>query len=97
MTNISKRELDLLRPVKLIVDENPKKAGSMSFERFQGYFKCESKYPDGYTIKAAYNEGVRGDDIRHDVAHGFILVGEDAIEEWEKSRPREMTAEDIGL
>jgi hypothetical protein len=97
MTELSKRELDLLRPVKLIVAENPKKVGSQAHERFEAYFACESKYPDGYTIKDAYKEGVRGDDIRHDLAHGFILVGEEAIEEFESSKPREMLPEDIGL
>lgn len=92
---LSKRELDNLRPVKLIVTENPKKPGSMAHERFQAYFACEQKYPDGFTIKDAYKEGVRGDDIRHDQAHGFILVGDEAIEAWEASRPREMVAEDL--
>lgn len=92
---VSKRELDLLRPVKLIASENPKKPGSMSYDRFNAYFECERKYPDGYTIKDAYKEGVRGDDIRHDLAHGFIIVGEEEIEEWEKSKPREMVADDL--
>jgi hypothetical protein len=92
---LSKRELDSLRSVKLIVAENPKKPGSMSHERFENYFVCESKYPEGYTIKDAIKEGVRMDDIRHDSEHGFILIGDEAIEEWEKSRPREMVEGDL--
>lgn len=94
---LSKREASYLQPVKLVIDHNPKKPGSASHERFQGYFLCEQKYPDGYTIKDAFNEGVRSDDIRHDSEHGFILVGDEAIEAWEASKPREMCAEDIML
>lgn len=94
---LSKREQSYLEPVKLIVTENPKKPGSMSYDRFQNYFECERKYEQGYTIKDALKEGVRMDDIRHDQAHGFILVGDAAIEEYEKSQPRECTAEDLGL
>jgi hypothetical protein len=80
---LTKRELFRLEDVKLVVTSNPKKAGTMSYDRFENYFACELKYPDGYTVGDALKEGVRMDDIQHDKAHGFILVGEDAIKAWE--------------
>lgn len=72
MTEVSKRTLMLQSPVLVIVKTNPKKPNSMAHERFENYFKL----PAGATVEQALKAGVRMDDIRHDSAHGFIVVGE---------------------
>lgn len=88
---LTKKELIAATPLLLNIDHNPKKKGSMSYDRFQGYFK------DGVeTIGDAFAAGLRQDDIRHDSAHGFILLG-DAVAEFEASKPVEMTAGDLGI
>jgi hypothetical protein len=83
-------------PVLLVVDSNPKKKGSMSWERFQNYFTVDKEYDD-YTVQDCLDAGVRMDDIRHDSEHGFILLGEEAIEAYRAKAPKEMTAADLGL
>jgi arginine/lysine/ornithine decarboxylase len=95
---LTKRELFRLEPVLLVWTTNPKKEGSMSHERFENYFKVhESMAPEyDYTVKDCLDAGVRMDDIMHDRAHGFILVGEEAINE-HRAANREMIAADIGL
>lgn len=95
---LTKRELFRLQPVLLVVDKNPKKNPSMSYDRFENYFKVHAAFaPEyDYTVKDCLDAGVRMDDIQHDRAHGFILVGDEAIEA-HRAENREMTAADIGL
>ena len=59
---------------------NPKKPGSMSHTRYNGYFlalaaalEIDEDNPV-ITVQMAYDHGVRGDDIRHDQEHGFITL-----------------------
>lgn len=52
---------------KLLVKENPKKAGSKSFDRFQGYFGAK-------TIGAALAAGVTYADVAYDIGRRFIEV-----------------------
>ena len=54
--------------VKLLVAENPKKKGSKSRERFEGYTGAK-------TVGDALAKGVTYQDIVYDVGHGFIQVG----------------------
>lgn len=86
----TKRE-KLLASIVTLTDKgmtNPKKKGSMSYDRYQGYFaalqeatdKASGGDPDfdgdvTFTVADAYRHGVRGDDIRHDQEHGFIVLG----------------------
>ena len=59
MWNITKQILIVL------VEENPKKAGSASRERF-------NLYRHGMTSQEAKEAGVTGEDLRHDLEKGFI-------------------------
>jgi len=67
----SKKEIEAIGTVlTVIATVNPKKAPSMSYDRFQGYFRGPE------TVQEAYDYGLRGDDIRHDAAKGFIQIAE---------------------
>jgi hypothetical protein len=57
-------------PLKLLVASNPKRPGSQAHVRFQSYFS-----PSATTLAGALAAGVRMDDIRNDVAKGFIELG----------------------
>jgi hypothetical protein len=57
-------------PLRLLVTANPKRPGSMAYDRFQGYFS-----PSAATLAGALASGLRMDDIRNDVAKGFIKLG----------------------
>jgi hypothetical protein len=76
---VSKRAQLLADPVRVVARTNPKKNPSMSYTRFQAYYAAEAKHGDKLTVELCLKAGVRGDDIRHDMAHGFIVVGKDAI------------------
>jgi hypothetical protein len=78
----TKREVLLASRIE-ITDKgssNPKKKGSMSWVRYQGYFDALAKATEVddenpvFTVADAYACGVRGDDIRHDQEHGFITL-----------------------
>lgn len=71
----SKKEIEALKPLTVIIDTNPKKAGTMSYERFEGYFPHGGLGGPVECVQDAYDNGLRGDDIRHDAAHGFIRLG----------------------
>lgn len=94
---LTKRELFRLQPALLVVDANPKKPNSMSWERFQNYFDVHAKHaPEhDYTVQDCLDAGVRMDDIQHDRAHGFIKVGEDDIKAFRDAKPREMVEGDL--
>ncbi len=77
--------------IQLLATTNPKKIGSASHERFEGYFTLVGDC----VVQDAIDAGLRMDDIRHDHAHGFIDLAEEGKEF--TARPREMTAADIGL
>lgn len=57
-------------PLQLLVEANPKRPGSKAHVRFEGYFS-----PKATTLRGALDAGVRMDDIRNDVAKGFIRLG----------------------
>jgi hypothetical protein len=77
---LTKKDLYLLTPLKVVAPSNPKKKGTMSYERFQGY------YAEGIeTIQDAFDAGLRQDDIRHDADKGFIVLGDAALPEPEKT------------
>ncbi len=69
----------------VLATTNPKKKGTMSHERFEGYFKLVGDC----VVQDALDAGLRMDDIRHDAAHGFIHLGDGAI------KGREMQAGDL--
>jgi hypothetical protein len=56
--------------LKLLVDANPKRPGSQAHARFESYFS-----PSATTLAGALAAGVRMDDIRNDVAKGYIELG----------------------
>lgn len=55
-------------PLKVLVEENPKKKGSKSAARFEGYFGAE-------TVGDALAKGVTYQDVAYDTGRGFIKVG----------------------
>lgn len=56
------------KAVRLVVTENPKKDGSKSRARFEGYTGAK-------TIGDARKAGITYQDIVYDIGHGFIAVG----------------------
>lgn len=56
-------------PLKLLVEANPKLPGSQAHARFENYFS-----PSATTLAGALAAGVRMDDIRNDVAKGYIAL-----------------------
>jgi hypothetical protein len=88
MTKVSKRDALYDSPVMVVVKTNPKKNPSMSYDRFENYFKLEQ----GATVRDALKVGVRMDDIRHDTEHGFIVVGTEGIKELEERLVEEKKA-----
>lgn len=71
--------------ITVLSTSNPKKKGTMSYERFEGYFTLVGDC----VVQDALDAGLRMDDIRHDSAHGFIHLGDGAI------KGREMQAGDL--
>ena len=65
--------------VVLLVSENPKKPGSKSAQRFEGY-------KTGLTRQQTLKAGLTGGDIRWDVAHGHIrLMSPKDFASWAKT------------
>jgi hypothetical protein len=95
---LTKRELFRLQPVLLVWATNPKKNPSMSYDRFENYFTVHNAHGGGkdadYTVKDCLDAGVRMDDIQHDSKHGFILLGEEAIDAY-RAENREMVEGDL--
>lgn len=58
--------------ITLKVEANPKKAGSKSAERFEGYFAASKK--GDTSVGGALAAGVTYADIAYDVGRGFITV-----------------------
>lgn len=58
------------RIIRLLVDKNPKKQGSKTYERFE-------LYRDGMTVQEFRQAGGTSDDVKWDAQRGFIRV-EDA-------------------
>jgi len=86
----TKRQLFRSQTVRLMVETNPKKKGSMSFDRFNDYFGLDKDTPP--TVDwCLRNTTIRMDDIRHDAAHGFIQLGDAPVP------GRTATAADLGL
>lgn len=54
--------------ITLLVDYNPKRAGSSSHGRFE-------KYEDGMTVEDAQKAGISAGDLLWDTKHGFIEIG----------------------
>lgn len=67
-----------LQPVLMLATSNPKKPGSQSHTRFEGYFGVDWEQPQ--TVGSLLDGRViRMDDIRNDHDKGYIAVGEEAI------------------
>jgi len=62
-----KPRLDAEATIKILVEENPKREGSKTFERFK-------LYRNGMTVKQALEKGVTSADIRYDVEHEYIKL-----------------------
>lgn len=84
MTTLTKKEIFRLGIVTLAIDHNPKKKGTMSYDRFQGYFTFDwAAVAEGnaeVTVQDCFDAGLRMDDIRHDSEHGFITIEPFAVE-----------------
>lgn len=59
---------------------NPKKAGTASFDRYEAYLSFGKRIAAGSknppSVTELFAAGVRMDDIRHDVAHGHIMLNQ---------------------
>ena len=55
-------------PLKLLVNENPKRAGSQAAQRFDGYLGST-------TVGQAIAKGVKYQDIAYDVSRQYVEVG----------------------
>ena len=72
------------QPIVLVATSNPKKKPSMSYDRFEGYFKIDWAKPQ--TVGSVIDAGiVRMDDIRNDHDKGYIVVGAENIKAHEKA------------
>jgi hypothetical protein len=67
-TKSARKAFNVDAKITLLAKENPKLKGSACFKRF-------AKYRSGMKVEAALTAGLRRDDLRWDVAHGFIRVG----------------------
>jgi hypothetical protein len=81
--------------VRLNATKNVKKKGTMSYDRFEAYFRIDWTVEGGVSVQDCLDEGLRMDDIRHDSAHGFISLDEGAG--FPPLANREATAADLGL
>ena len=66
----SKRPRPVLRDdriIRVLVDSNPKKPGSKTYERFE-------LYEDGMTVQQFRERGGTSDDVKWDAERGFIRV-----------------------
>lgn len=55
--------------IKVHAEKNPKRAGSQARRRFEKYFELKES-----TVGEAIRLGLRHDDFRNDVAHGYISI-----------------------
>lgn len=78
MTKVSKRDALLGSKVALVQTANPKKANTMSYDRYEVLIaQCKDNATP--TVGELLKAGYRMDDVRHDQEHGYIVVGDDAI------------------
>ena len=56
--------------IEILVESNPKRSGSASYDRFEGYLTKEAPA----TVKAALENGLIMGDIHYDFIHGSIKV-----------------------
>lgn len=68
---LTARQKFRLQIVTVVAESNPKKKGSMSYDRFNDYFTLKGGESVDWVLR---NTAVRMDDIRHDNAHGFIKL-----------------------
>jgi hypothetical protein len=74
LASLSKRDRwKVTTRIRVLVDKNPKKKPSMSYDRFEGYFTLVGDC----VVQDALDAGLRMDDIRHDSEHGFIALAEE--------------------
>lgn len=86
----TKRQLFRAQKVRLLATSNPKKKGTMSFDRFEDYFKLPTASDELLTVdQVLRTTNIRMDDIRHDSDHGFIQLGDAPV------AGREMTEGDL--
>jgi ADP-ribose pyrophosphatase YjhB (NUDIX family) len=79
----------------VLVDSNPKRAGSASYDRFEGYLGDTTPT----TVQEALDAGLTMGDIKYDLIHGSIEVEGAEVVEYEVSprgpRPAKDTDEDL--
>lgn len=76
----------------VVTTVNPKREGSQSYDRFQGYFDLA----EGATVKDALDKGLTMGDIRYDVIHGYIEIADANVTEYEVT-PRGEKAVDADI
>ena len=68
--------------IEVLTDVNPKRPGSASFARFEGYLS----YPAPTTVQEALDAGLTMGDISYDFIHGSISVEGAEIVEYEPKK-----------
>lgn len=76
----AKKVTGVTKEAKLTVlaESNPKRGGSDSFNRFEGYLTT----PPPSTVEEAIGNGLTMGDIKYDIIHGFIKVEGASVEEY---------------
>lgn len=88
---LSQRAQKLQLKVMVVQTTNPKKPDSMSHKRYAILLKqCANGATP--TIEALLKAGYRMDDVNHDEAHGFIVIGDKGIKEHGARLERERLA-----
>ena len=78
---LKKKAVGITKEAAIVINatENPKREGSASFDRFQGYLTD----PAPATVQNALDNGLTMGDINYDFTHGTIDVDGASIEEYE--------------
>ena len=82
--------------ITILVESNPKRSGSASYDRFEGYLTD----PAPATVKDALENGLIMGDIHYDFIHGSISVEGATVEEYTPSArgpnaPSEVSDEEV--
>lgn len=81
---LKKKAVNITKEAAITVNvtENPKREGSASYDRFQGYLTD----PAPANVQEALDNGLTMGDINYDFIHGTIEVDGASIEEYEPKK-----------
>jgi len=81
---MKKKAVGITKEAAIVVNvtENPKREGSASYDRFQGYLTN----PAPANVQEALDNGLTMGDINYDFIHGTIEVDGASVEEYEPKK-----------